>query len=68
MFDQLLEESVTEAESLTAAIVRDRDPQSLGAVVGAAIIKAVRSVPVDAMLAALMVVWMVPEKSKAWWY
>ena len=68
MFDQLLDESVTEAESLTAAIARERDPQSLGAVVGAAITKAVRSLPVDAMLAALVVVWMVPEKSKAWWY
>ena len=67
MFHQLLEESVAEAENLTAGIVRERDAQSLGAVLGAAITKAVRKVPIDTMLAALLVVWMVPEKSKGWW-
>jgi len=67
MFDQLLEVSVTEAESLTASVVRERDPQSLAAVVGAAVTKSARSLPVDVMLAGLLAVLMLPEKSKVWW-
>jgi len=67
MFHHLLEESVAEAENLTNAVVSEGDTQSLGAVLGAAITKAVRKVPMDTMLAALVVLWMVPEKSKNWW-
>jgi hypothetical protein len=67
MFDKLLEESVTEAEALTETIGQQEEQQAARTAIGTTVTRAIRSLPVDAMLVALVMVWAVPQKSIAWW-
>ncbi|MCC7358084.1 MAG: hypothetical protein IT317_01305 [Anaerolineales bacterium] len=67
MFDKLLEESVTEAEALTETIGQQEEHQASRTAIGTTVTRAIRSLPVDAMLVALVMVWAVPQKSIAWW-
>jgi hypothetical protein len=67
MFDKLLEESVSEAEALTHAIDRETGPVASRTSPGTAVTRALRSLPVDVMLAAIVIGWEVPQKSISWW-
>ncbi len=67
MFDKLLEESVSEAEVLTETLGREADPQASRSSTAATIRKAVRSLPVDVLLVAVVAGWAVPTKSITWW-
>ena len=67
MFDKLLEESVSEAEVLTETIGRVADPQVSRPSPAAAVSTAIRSIPVDVLLVAVVAGWAVPEKSISWW-
>jgi hypothetical protein len=67
MFDKFLEESVSEAEVLTETLGREADPQVSRPSAAAALSKAVRSLPVDFLLVAVVAVWAVPQKSITWW-
>lgn len=67
MFDKLLEESVAEAEALTGAIGQEAASQESRTAIGSTVTKAIRSLPANAVLVALVVAWAVPGKTIAWW-
>lgn len=67
MFDNLLEEAVSEAEVLTEKIGREAAPRESRPSHATTVSRALRSLPVDVMLAAIVIGWEVPQKSISWW-
>lgn len=66
MFDQLLEESVTEAEAVVAAITTSVIVPARGAVL-AAMVEAANTMPDDSELASALKTKMFWFKSLPWW-
>jgi hypothetical protein len=67
MFDNLLEEAVSEAEVLTEKIGREAAPRESRPSHATTVSKALRSLPVDVLLVAVVAGWELPQKSIQWW-